>query len=51
MKKQYIKPEIKVEEMTLTVSILVASQMQITPEDEVDAASTTRRGTWGNLWE
>ena len=51
MKKQYIKPEIKVEEMTLTVSILAASQMQITPEDEVDAASTTRRGTWGNLWD
>lgn len=54
MKKQYIKPEVNVEEI-LTVTMLAASGGMDVGNDvydkDSDVASTTRRGTWGNLWE
>ena len=54
MKKQYIKPEVNVEEI-LTVTMLAASGgMGVGDEvygEDTDVASNTRRGTWGNLWE
>ena len=54
MKKQYIKPEVNVEEI-LPVTMLAASGgMDVGDKvygDDNDVASTTRRGTWGNLWE
>ena len=53
MKKQYIKPEVNVEEI-LTVTMLAASGMGVGDDvydEDTDVASTTRRGTWGNLWE
>lgn len=53
MKKQYIKPEVNVEEI-LTVTMLAASNMNVgdgTYEDDEDVAANNRRGTWGNLWD
>lgn len=53
MKKQYIKPEVKVEEI-LPVAMLAASNPSMGWDDSdegVDAASNNRRGTWGNLWD
>ena len=51
MKKQYIKPEVNVEEI-LPVTMLAASkEMGWDRDDEVDAATNDRRGTWGNLWD
>ena len=52
MKKQYIKPEVKVEEI-LPVAMLAASNPSMGWEDgEVEEAATNnRRGTWGNLWD
>ena len=54
MKKQYIKPEVNIEEI-LPVTMLAASNngpsMGINPDEEVDAATNNRRGTWGNLWD
>ena len=53
MKKQYIKPEVNVEEI-LPVTMLAASGMGVGDEvydEDTDVASTTRRGTWGNLWD
>ena len=53
MKKQYIKPEVNVEEI-LTVTMLAASGMGVGDEvydEDTDVASNTRRGTWGNLWD
>ena len=53
MKKQYIKPEVNVEEL-LPVTMLAASNMNVgdgTYEDDGDVAANNRRGTWGNLWD
>ena len=51
MKKQYIKPEVKVEEI-LPVAMLAASNGMGWEDGEVEEAATNdRRGTWGNLWD
>lgn len=53
MKKQYIKPEVNVEEI-LPVTMLAASNMNVGDdryEEDEDVAANNRRGTWGNLWD
>ena len=52
MKKQYIKPEVNVEEI-LPVTMLAASKTEgwDVTDDPVDGLSNNRRGTWGNLWD
>ena len=49
MKKQYVKPEVNVEEI-LPVTMLAASNGMGWEDEEVDAATNDRRGSWGNLW-
>ena len=55
MKKEYIKPEMVVEELLLTGSILTGSTdipvIGGGDVDDDDVAVNERRGTWGNLWE
>ena len=55
MKKEYIKPEIIIEEILLE-GMLASSDMELPggggSSDEFDAnGRRERRGTWGNLWE
>ena len=54
MKKQYIKPEVNVEEI-LPVTMLAASEKWNVGNDTFDGddevAANNRRGTWGNLWD
>ena len=52
MKKEYIKPEIVVEEILLEGMLLSMSMPEGDgPSDEFDANKRQdRRGTWGNLW-
>ena len=53
MKKQYIKPEVNVEEI-LPVTMLAASKTEgwdVTDGEVEEAATNNRRGTWGNLWD
>ena len=52
MKKEYIKPEIMVEEMQLEeCCMLPGSDTDIPVGGEGEADSNGRRGSWGNLWE
>ena len=55
MKKEYIKPEILVEEFLLDSSILSLSAGEATeddlPSDANQLRDDDRRGNWGNLWD
>ena len=58
-KQQYIAPRMEVIELEVQETILVASgETDSTGTgggppvgDETEDLSTTRRGTWGNLWD
>ena len=51
MKKEYIKPEMVVEEMLLE-GILAMSLPEGDKDQELDAPGRQdRRGRWGNLWD
>lgn len=58
MKKEYIKPEVVVEEIQLESCILTVSRPDTDIPvigggdlDDDDVATNKRRGTWGNLWD
>ena len=52
MKKEYIRPEMKVEQFMAELAFLTVSGPQIggEVEGEIDE-SNSHRGTWGNLWD
>ena len=53
MKKEYIKPEMLVEEMLLESSILALSTGEgddDLPADAPGLRDDNRRGNWGDLW-
>ena len=51
-KKQYIKPELMVEEFETIEMMMVASKLQDEGgiEDSLSNGRDGRRGQWGNLW-
>ena len=48
MKKEYIKPELMVEELDTEVLMLALSGEEA--EEQLSIGRNNRRGTWGNLW-
>lgn len=51
MKKEYIKPEIFVEEILLEGMLATSVPVNEEESDEFDAPGRQdRRGRWGNLW-
>ena len=56
MKKEYIKPEMALEEMLLEGLLAVSAGTDVpwNPDEDGeggDALSNNRRGNWGNLWD
>lgn len=54
MKKEYIKPEMVVEEFLIQDALLVITSNQGVEDEEKDDFANKRRegrGTWGNLWD
>ena len=51
MRKEYIKPEMVVEEMLLEGILAMSVPVDEEEKDEFDAPGRRPgRGTWGNLW-
>jgi hypothetical protein len=49
MKKEYIKPEIAVEE--ILVETMIATSSNVDPNNpQVPGESNSHRGDWGDLW-
>ena len=48
MKKDYVKPEMLVEEILLEG--MLATSMSVDQEEDDGDYSNNRRGTWGSLW-
>ena len=48
-KKQYIKPELMVEELE-TVEMIAASLYEEQGDESLSNGRDGRRGQWGNLW-
>ena len=54
MKKEYIKPEIVVEQFMAELAFLGGSDTDIeggSPGESGDPDANERRGGWGNLWD
>ena len=51
MKKEYIKPEIVVEEITLETMLAASDIHSGNPGESGDPDANERRGGWGNLWD
>ena len=49
MKKQYIKPELMVEELE-TIEMIAMSLNEEMGSESLANGRGNRRGTWGNLW-
>ena len=51
MKKEYVKPEIAVEEMFLATMIAASSGVtdEVVPDDDI-AVNERRGGSWGDFW-
>ena len=50
MKKQYIKPELMVEELETIEMIAMSLNEEGGIEESLSTGRNNRRGTWGNLW-
>ena len=51
MKKEYIKPELMVEELETIEMIAMSIEEGVAGEgDQLSTGRNNRRGTWGNLW-
>ena len=53
MKKEYIKPEMVVEEFLIDEQLMMVTSNQDVEKDEADdfaPGRQDRRGRWGNLW-
>ena len=54
MKKEYIKPEIIIENIQFESMLALSTENMGSnekPGDQNDFNANKRRGTWGNLWE
>lgn len=52
MKKEYVKPEIAIEEIILENMLAASSyeEVDINPDESGAATANEHRGGWGDLW-